>query len=523
MAHLFRKPLTIIDTLTSRWLRINEAWYEFFTLEKRVSIFTSIVTLIIGLVVYLWFRQPFTGAIDITLLMPLFIASVIVVFNAGLLLVLLLILYDTLISSLASNMLTVSAFSSMTVPYLIIIASALFMVARCLCVSSNNRALLLSPITKGLAFMLFTTVFIGLVYHVKLDNQSPSSLVTMTAWLCYFIVITGITSKFSHVALSVSIFVISVIVALATIIQSYFGIDHYLFLKLAARDTRIEQLDGITRVIPQGYLLFFTMIHVSWHMFLTTDSFIKRWGWGLALCIFIGAMIVTMFRNMWVIGGILMVVQFMIVSTNQRIRSIPYLLGISIVLFGTLSVALSSSGSFNPVQAIEKRLSETKDLSLVDSSSSLGSRVDEITQISEMWVSSPLVGIGWGKGYQSRGEVDPLFATFKITQSFYIHNTLWWFLGKSGILGLIGLLTFWTMSLLRCWHIAKTTKHVYTKNLVTALGFAFASICISSMFHPYFSAGPDLILPIALLLGFVEIQNLMTKDIDTETSAKIAA
>ncbi|MHB1460571.1 MAG: O-antigen ligase family protein [Armatimonadota bacterium] len=513
MAQSSGTPFTNIPTrILHAWLRWSERYYEYFTLEKRITLFSYIAALCIGCIVFMWFSVPFSGRVDITMLLPLFFISVTVIFNADLLIVLLLVLYDTLISSIASSLLTVSAFNTLTIPFVVILVSTAYLLIRSLAFTSPNRILLTSPITKGLAIMLICTVGIGVAYHVKIGGQTAGAMAIMTAWLCYFITILGITSKGRYKAFLVSCVILSMFVAIVTIMQSYVGASEYLFFKLTSRDTRIEQLDGITRVIPQGYLLIYIMVHVCWQMFLTTDSFIKRWGWGLSLCLFITAMIVTMFRNMWAIGAVVMMIQYAIVTAPQRIRAIPYILALVIILGGTLSLAMSSTGSFNPIQSFHERIAEDNALNISDAKSSVGGRVVEIAKIKELWLESPLIGIGWGKGYESKGEWDPLFATYKITQSLYIHNTFWWVLGKSGILGLIGLLVFWVASLLRCWTIVKTNSDIHTKRVVTALGMAFASICISSMFHPYFTAGPDLILPIALLLGIVELQNLLTKD-----------
>lgn len=497
--------------IANYWRRLNEAYYECFTLEKRVQLFTILTTITIGVLVFNWLSIPFTGRVDITMLMPLLLISVLFIFNPDLLLVLLIILYDTLISTLASRLITVSAFATLSVPYLLIIVSATYFITRTFCFTSANRSLLASPISKGLIIMLVTTVGIGLAYHVKIGKQTPGSMAVMTAWLCYFILITGVTSKLRFRAFARALLVVSILVAAATIAQSYLGVDHFLFLKFTARDTRIEQLDGITRVIPQGYLLIYIMMHFSWHMFLTTESLLKRWGWGMALCLFITAMIVTMFRNMWLIGGCIMLLQYLMVNTRQRIRSISYLAALSLILICALSVTTSSSGNFNPFMAVSKRISEASEESINDRKSSVGDRVDEIRLIRDMWIKSPLIGIGWGKGFETQSQWEPLFNTYKIYDRLYIHNTPWWFLGKSGVLGLCGLFIFWIMSMRRIWFLAKTADNEYSRYFITGLGMAFASICISSMFHPYFSAAPDLILPITLLLGMVELQNHLTQ------------
>ncbi len=523
MAQSSGTPLANLSTrILHGWLRWSERYYEGFTLEKRITLFSYIAALCIGFVVFKWFSIPFTGRIDITLFMPLLVVGVMMVFNADLLLVLLLVLYDTLISQIATQLLTVAAFSTMTLPFVVIFVSTTYLLAKTLALKSPNRILLTSPITKGLMIMLISTVGVGMAYHVKIGGQTPGAMAIMTAWLCYFITILGITSKGRLRAFLVSCFVLSVVVAIFTVMQSYVGTEHFLFLKLTARDTRIEKLDGITRVIPQGYLLIYIMLHVCWHMFLTTDSFIKRWGWGLSLCLFITAMIVTMFRNMWLIGGIVMIIQYLVITGPQRMRAIPYIMALIVILGGTLSLSIHSSGSFNPLQSINNRISEDNALNLSDASSSVGSRIVEVSKISKMWLESPLVGIGWGKGYETFGEWDPLFATYKITQGLYIHNTFWWFLGKSGLLGLIGLLVFWGATIVRCWNIVKMNPDVNTKRIIAALGLAFISICISSMFHPYFTAAPDLILPIAILLGTVELINHLTKDNTQRISGPIA-
>ena len=519
MAHSSYKSLANIPVkVHNYWHRLSEAYYEGFTLEKRLGLLSTISIITIGIIVYKWFCEPFSGRVDITLLMPLAIVSVVVIFNADLLLTLLLILNDTLISSLASSMISVSALSTLTVPNMLMIVSTAYMVTRTLCFKSANLPLLATPISKSLVFMLLTTVGVGLAYHVKIGGQTPASLTSMLAWFCYFILVLGITSKHRYRAFAITFLVITIFVSLATIAQSYLGISQSIFLKLTSRDTRIEQLDGITRVIPQGYLMFYAMVHFSWHMFLTTESLQKRWGWGLALCLFMTAMVVTMFRNMWFIGGIFMIIQYIMVSTKQKIRAIPYMVAISILLLGSITIATSTSGSLNPFRSITERVSDTRDLNVSDNATSVGSRVEEINKMRTLWINSPIIGIGWGKEFRTQGTWDPFYNTYQITHDLYIHNTLWWFLGKSGIIGLLGLLVFWGVSLGRCWYLAKHTKDDYTRYFITALGVAFASMCVSSMFHPYFSGAPDMIIPISILLGMVELQYFMSQRKATQQS-----
>ena len=489
--------------------RVNESIYEQFTLEKRVNVLTYISALSVGIVIYLWLRNPISRNLDMSLLLPIFVISALIVLNSDVMLITMLIIYDTLISSLMSQFISLSAFNTVTMPILVIMVSSVYFIVKSLCFNSINRPLLLSPISKGIVILLLTTVGLGMAFHVRLGNQTPGAMTIMMSWLAYFPAILGITSKSRFSRYKALIMCLCIVVAIATIAQSYLGLNQLLFLKVNARVTRIEDIDSITRVIPQGYLLLYVMMHLSWHMFLTEQSLLKRWCWGISLALFLAAMIVTMFRNMWAIGGIIMIVQYMMVSSKQRIRILPYvgLVVIALMLF----VPYFLHGQYDVVKAVNSRITESNEFELDNDVSSLGGRVREIENISSEWTKSPIIGIGWGKSYSTQGQWDPIYATYQITERLYIHNTLWWFLGKSGIIGLLGLFTFWAMSIYRCFWIVKHNKDQYTKNFVTALGCAFVSLCISSMFHPYFSAGPDLIIPITILLGLVEIQNLMSQ------------
>lgn len=365
-----------------------------------------------------------------------------------------------------------------------------------------------SPMSITLFLFLVLIVPVGLFYHTVFTGFSErpqlAEMQHMLTWLVYFILIGALTTERRLHALIGGVLFVAVLGCTATVLQGIVGERALFFLKLGEKDIRIEYSEGLLRVLPPGMLHCLAAI-VGWRMAAATSG-ARQWAWlGLSF-LAMAALVFTQLRHLWVfVGlGILMAWWF----SEGRAKFILALIGVLLVTLVASAVILlrpvSSATRDDFFASIHRRWESTFEEGSQEYSTSLGARRLEILEISEQWSQSPIFGIGWGKPYRVEQRYDPYVDSMTYDFDAYIHNSFWWALGKSGIVGAFAVVLLWVVGIVRGYQLQRRATEPGAKAWLQALWISYIVYVFSAQLHPVFWVNKN-IVAVAIVLGLMEV------------------
>ena len=306
----------------------------------------------------------------------------------------------------------------------------------------------LKPYVKWLmpVFCMLGLVLVAVAVAFFLFNTAPRDILSdarnYLGWLILFCLVGKIRTRKQLSRLQIGLVIVGLLVAAAALLQFFTG---HTFVQNARVEelTSVSQSMGVVRSIvgAGNYFLIFALFLLLARMMTGTTSTVAA----LPLVGFLAAGLVVNFgRGLWLstFGGA-MLLAFWLIGW----RGVWRLAAAGV--FG-LAVALGALALYKPhiVEAAYERLVSTTSETL-DRDTTLGWRLEEVTDATEKIVQSPFVGIGLGTSYKPVIRMNGRTTTVSdevLTR--YIHNAYVGLWLKFGILGLV------TVAIL-IWHMIR--------------------------------------------------------------------
>jgi O-antigen ligase len=285
---------------------------------------------------------------------------------------------------------------------------------------------------------------------------------------------------------------IKILLACFLLLSFAMAIDNFLAYKqAAARILYMWELTSFRKVLNAP--LFMAVIVVASSFFVLAESKYSRLLALLILTFFGIVLIVSFWRGYWVgaVAGLAAI--FWFVNWKYKLRMAIYFGICAIVFAGALFLFFGDLATFL-ISEVDRRIttvgSATQDLSFAN-------RLVEAQAVIAQIKENPIVGYGLGKTYS----YDPLLPIEQPT--WYVHNTILFVWYKTGIFGLVCLLTMTGKIFLRCLMTYRTETDVFIKALLIGL-----LGCIAGMIVVSFSSSQllekDSALVASLVIGLVQ-------------------
>ena len=302
-----------------------------------------------------------------------------------------------------------------------------------------------------------------------------------TYYLLFFVITTLIQEKKEVKFIIRGLFVVSVIVGMAMILQAIVGESiHLMPGRIEAVET-FGQTYASTRILPPGQTLIFVMFitGVCYAIFMNKPAI--RSGFFYLLSIIGTAIILTSNRNYWVAILFSLSIFTLLVSKAHRKRIIAEF-AIALILMSTVIGLLVGIGG-KPREFAVSTLDRTFSLFSVEklfSSGSIEWRKRENYYATRTILSHPIVGIGLGNSYRPRifGSTDNL--------THYTHNGYLWILWNMGFVGFIPFMWLCIAFLARGFLNWRHVKDDFLKAVMIGFTLSYVGIMLACLVNPMF-------------------------------------
>ncbi|GIV17579.1 MAG: hypothetical protein KatS3mg022_3014 [Armatimonadota bacterium] len=491
------------------YYRLAERTAEFFSLPRRLSLLMLVVALLgAGLTTLAVINGAWIGAgliIIAFVLLPYFAIrpewTVIGVTFA----------VASLISTVFWDALALGE-QGITLPNILVMYGLLIVVLRAFAGVNVNRDLWFTPSSIAVTLFLVVSIGVTFLYHVFVTGLSYRKELSVIQhnimWLLYFVFIGVATSERKLRFLQIGILAVAFIGSIPTILQAVVGEQALFFLKLTQKDIRLEQTEGLLRVLPPGENLILVTLLIAMQM-TAASSGNKRLGWLVLAFVYGMALLMTLTRHTW-FGALFAVAIFWWFSdTRTKVTTIIGLMLVAAVVLMLATISGSTAGyqSDSFFAKIERRFLSTfheDPLQFVHGHvSSVGQRTYEMTYILRRLPESPWFGFGWSTELPVRLDSNPYLGSIVFSKTTYIHNAFWWIVAKGGIVGSFGLLILWLTGIVRGYLLFKRAIDPQARAWLLALWVSFVALIIAAQFEPVFWMRNRIIAP-ALAMALME-------------------
>ncbi len=490
------------------WFRLQEKLAEYFNLSRRLSLLIMVLGIIQA---YLLARTLIDeNWLLLGLLLVVFLLLPAFAVRPEWIVISVAFLIASIVSPLFWEVLALAE-RGITLPNILVFYGVLILLLRFAATTPSNVELWKTPTTLAVTVFLLLSTVVGFLYHVTglglPYRKELAELQHMIMWLVYYLVLGFCVDERRLRTLQVGILAVAALGALPTILQAVTGPGVLLFLKLSPRDIRIEQMEGLTRVIPLGENLITVTFLISWQMMVASTG-AKRLGWGLLCALYGVALLMTLTRHVWFSILFALAAFWFFSDTRTKINTTIAVVLLSSVI-GLFVVILSPVGSYSRddffARVYRRFLStfaEDPQQHTITRVSSVGQRVYEMRTIVSKLPESPWLGYGWSTRLPLKIAWEP-YRGHTVNHTTYVHNSFWWILGKGGIVGAIGLLVLWITGILRGYHLYSTATDPYARAWLLALWVGFLTLIVAAQFEPVFWVRNRL-LAVAITLAFME-------------------
>lgn len=531
LTQLYHRSLT-------RYYRLSEWWAEFFNLSRRLSLLILVVALVgawltvQAVMVETWGDWRVYLIYSGFVLVP-FVLLPLLALHPEWIVVAVTLAVASVISPVFWDLLPGTEVG-LSLPNFLVAYALLIIAIRYFVGISSSPRLWFSPTSIAVVAFLVLSVGAGLLYHTMVHRlpyrKEIAEMQHMVMWLLFFVFIGVATNPRVLRTLLIGILAVAFIGSIPTILQAVIGEQALFFLKLTQRDIRLERTEGLLRVLPPGENLILVAFLISCQL-LAISSGVKRWGWGLLAAVYGTAILMTLTRHSWFTS--LFGLGIFWLFGNARTK-------LNILLIGSLVVLLviSTAAFVRPVRLhaeddffakIARRFVSTfhddptqYSLSRV---TSMGQRTNEMMFVLGKLPESPWFGYGWSVKQPVKIEYNPYLGSATFSSVTYIHNSLWWIVGKGGIVGTIGLLILWLTGGVRGYLLYRRCTDMYAKAWLLALWVGFLGLIIAGQFEPVFWFRNRIVAP-ALTLAMMETifyfsQNRQEESTSTKTNGLV--
>lgn len=487
------------------YYRLSERMAEFFSLSRRLSLLMLAVALLsAGLAT----RAVINGAwIGAGLIVVLFVLLPYFAIRPEWTIISVTFAVASLISVVFWDALALGE-QGITLPNILVMYGLLVVVLRAVAGVNVNRALWFTP--SSIAVTLFLVVSIGLtfLYHVFVTGLSYRKELSVIQhdimWLLYFVFIGVATSERKLRFLQTGILTVAFIGSIPTILQAIVGEHALFFLKLTQKDIRLEQTEGLLRVLPPGENLILVALLIAVQMAIASSES-KRLGWLMLAFVYGMAMLMTLTRHTWFGALFALTLIWWFSDTRTKVATAIGALFVTVIVLMlalmTSSATVYQSDSF--FAKIQRRFLSTfhedPQQFIHGHVSSVGQRTYEMNYILRRLPESPWFGFGWSRELPVRLDSNPYMGSMVFAKTTYIHNAFWWIVAKGGIVGAIGLLILWLTGIVRGYLLFKRATDPQARAWLLALWVSFMALIIAAQFEPVFWMRSRIIAPVLTL------------------------
>lgn len=509
MGNAFRVTVQYYYQLLTGWYRLSERVADFANLSRRISLLILLVSLGVAYLLALAIAQEMW--IGVGLLMLAFVALPLFALRPEWLIISVAFAVASLISPVFWDVLAFAE-QGITLPNILVFYGVLILLFRFILSPASVGSLWSTPTTIAVLLFLVLSVGLPFLYHAGVAGLSYrkelAEMQHMILWLVYFLCIGLCTSGRAFKTLQVGILSVAVLGALPTILQALIGEQALFFLKLTQKDIRLEQMEGLTRVIPPGENLMLVAFFVAWQM-VVESSGAKRLGWSALAALYGFALLMTLTRHSWfaVLFGLGVFWQFSDVRTKVNIAIVLVLVS---SLIGAVVLLVRSPGVSNPddffariYRRFMSTFAEDPQRHSLTTVSSVGQRVYEMRVILDHVTDSPWIGVGWSTRLPLKIAWDP-YRGHTVNMTSYVHNSFWWIVAKGGIVGTLGLLILWVTGIWRGYQLYRRATDPSARAWLLALWVGFLGLILAAQFEPVFWIRNRLIAA-ALTLALMEL------------------
>jgi len=490
------------------YYRLSERAMEFFNLSRRLSLLMLALALLGG---WLLTVSIINGAWTFTGM--LFIAFVLLPFFAvrpEWVVISVAFAVASLISTVFWDALALGE-QGITLPNVLVMYGLLIVTIRACAGVNVNGALWFTPSSIAVALFLTISVAVTFLYHVLVTNlsyrQELSVIQHDIMWLLYFVFLGVATSERRLRTLQIGILAVALIGSIPTILQAVVGEQALFFLKLTQKDIRLEQTEGLLRVLPPGENLILVSLLIAVQMSAVSSGG-KRFGWLVLTFVYAMAILMTLTRHSWFSVLFALAIFWWFGDTRTKVNTlIGGVLVVTLILMTAALVRpLKVYQPDNFFAKIERRFLSTFQEDPLQFSharvSSVGQRTYEMMYIVRRLPESPWFGFGWSTNLPVRLDTNP-YMGMVFSKTTYIHNSFWWIVAKGGIVGAVGLLILWLTGILRGYHLLKSAPDAQARAWLLALWVSFMALVIAGQFEPVFWIRNRIIAP-AIVLALME-------------------
>lgn len=332
---------------------------------------------------------------------------------------------------------------------------------------------------------LFST-FISIFQSNVTFNQSLSEIRIINLFLTFFLTTNFIRKEKQLRRLLNGIIVLSLVVSVLMIVQSFFGSSIQL---LTGRIETLQTADvvdyGVTRVLPPGQSLVMVVfiLVIALIVIDKSHSFWTRVG----ILGFTGlAVIITFNRSFWVGIGVALFCLIIVFPWKHRYklftRSVLMAL-ICMCLFAVVYLGVPSLVN-RFFDGTANRFSTLVDLSAFQESSINDRNIENAYAIPQI-IAHPIIGLGLGADYRPQDlRIDPLVMTWDRLN--YIHNGHFWILLKTGLIGYLCFVFLSVIFIVRGLRAWKTMREPYFKSVMVSFVTVFIGLQVAALYNPIF-------------------------------------
>lgn len=489
--------------------RLAERVAEFANLSRRISLLILVIGLSAGYLLALAIANE--AWIGVGLLLVLTVALPFFALRPEWLVISCAFAVASLISPLFWDVLAFAE-RGITLPNVLVFYGLLILLFRFTVNAPINRSLWSTPTTIAVVLFLLLSAVVGFVYHSSLGGLSYrkelAELQHMILWLTYFLCIGVCTDRRTLGTVQAGILGVAAIGALPTILQAIVGEQVLFFLKLTQKDIRLEQMEGLTRVIPPGENLMLVAFFIAWQM-VVMSSGPKRLGWVALSALYGFALLMTLTRHSWFAALFGLGVFWLFSSVRNKVNTaialviVGTLIGSAVLLVRSPSVAHPDDFFARISRRFMSTFAEDPQRYMLTRVSSVGQRVYEMNVILDHITESPWLGLGWSTRLPLKIAWEP-YRQHTINMTTYVHNSFWWIVAKGGIVGVLGLLVLWLTGAVRGYQLYRKATDQFARAWLLALWVGFLGLILAGQFEPVFWIRNRLIAA-ALTLALMEL------------------
>jgi len=507
------------------YYRLSEQVADFFNLSRRLSLLSLLIGLGLAYLLALAvFREAWLG---VGLLMVVFVVLPVLAVRLDWLIISVLLAVASLISPVFWDVLALGE-RGVTLPNIMILLGLLILVVRAAAGYTTPRQLWLTPTTLAVSVFLLM-VALSSAYHVLVlrlpYRKELAELLHLMMWLLYFLVLGVLRDQKVLRTLQFGVLAVAFAGAIPTALQGIVGEQALFFIKLTQRDVRLEQMEGLLRVIPPGENLMMVAFLISVQM-VAVSSGVKRVGWILLLGVYATAILMTLTRHTWFAALFGVGVFWLFADARTKVNT-------AILAFITVFVVASAVFLVRPLKVhspddffakIGRRFLSTfhedptqYSLSRV---TSVGQRTNEMLFVLRKFPESPWFGYGWSIRQPVKIEYNPYVGT-TFQPTTYIHNSFWWIVGKGGIVGTAGLLFLWLTGILRGYQLYRRATDPQARAWLLALWVSFLCLIIAAQLEPVFWIRNRIVAPVMALALMEAVYYFSRRDTSTRAETTV--